>query len=239
MVKYQAFVEAVRDQADLASTDRAQRATVAVLTGLGHCLPLYARRQIAEELPGTLDDAVMTSAEVAPRAGAELVNEVAQRMETTPERARHLTQSVVAGLGVVDAGLLDYLRMRLADDVLEVLDPGGESPRSAESHRPEVPTEMTDDELGKALTRLTDWSGDRTGITRTVSLPRDRVQPLVDRVQREARQLNDRAHIEHTADGVMFLLRTGDPGVVTEPDIRLAERIDAAVRDVGSGGRPS
>jgi hypothetical protein len=33
------------------------------------------------------------------------------------------------------------------------------------------------------------------------------------------------------------VLRTG-PAAVTEPDLALAERIDEAITDIGSGGRP-
>lgn len=69
-------------------------------------------------------------------------------------------------------------------------------------------------------------------------LPIDRVTPLVDRVQREARVMNDHAHVERHPDGVTFHLGTGSEGVVTEPDLALAERIDDAVADIGSGGRP-
>jgi pterin-4a-carbinolamine dehydratase len=34
------------------------------------------------------------------------------------------------------------------------------------------------------------------------------------------------------------VLRTGRAGVVTEPDLRLARRIDQVVTDIASGGRP-
>jgi hypothetical protein len=121
VVEYQAIVEAVQDEAELSSNDQARHAAVAVLSGLGHCLPLHARRQLAEELPDVLDDGAAGSGAVEPRAGSELVDEVATRMDTTAEDARLLTRSVVAGLETVDAGLVDYLLMRLRPDVLDVV----------------------------------------------------------------------------------------------------------------------
>ena len=71
-----------------------------------------------------------------------------------------------------------------------------------------------------------------------MQLPAERITPLVERVQREARTMNDHAHVERADDGVTFRLYTGREGVVTEPDLWLAERIDEAVAAVGSGGRP-
>jgi pterin-4a-carbinolamine dehydratase len=132
----------------------------------------------------------------------------------------------------------EELHGRLPRDVTDMLSPAGEPPRRAASTRPEVPTELSDEEIARRLRTLTGWTGDHTGISRSVRLPVDRVTPLVDRVQREARTMNDHAHVERHPDGVTFHLRTGPDGVVTEPDLSLAARIDEAVADIGSGGRP-
>ncbi|MGN9795916.1 4a-hydroxytetrahydrobiopterin dehydratase [Streptomyces sp. OZ13] len=82
------------------------------------------------------------------------------------------------------------------------------------------------------------WSGDTGRLTRTVALPEDRLPPLVDAVRRAGADLSHRADWELTGDGVVFSLRTRSVDAVTRLDLELADRIDAAVEAVGSGGRP-
>jgi pterin-4a-carbinolamine dehydratase len=101
-----------------------------------------------------------------------------------------------------------------------------------------VPTELSDADIERALRRLTEWNGDHTAISRTVQLPPDRHQPLVERIQREAREYNDHATVHRDGDTITVTLSTGRDGVVTRPDLDLAERIDDVVAEVGSGGRP-
>ncbi|WP_307849614.1 DUF2267 domain-containing protein [Qaidamihabitans albus] len=238
MIKHQDLVDSVREYAELDSTEQARGATAAVLSTIGHCLRPEDRRRLAEDLPGTVEEAARVPGQLEARDADELLVEVAHRLDTTPERARYLAKAVFAGVRDNDPDLVDFLRSRMASDLLDVLAADGDPPHRAESVRPGEPTELSDEDVERALRGLTGWSGDHTGISRTVRLPDDRVSPLIDRVQREAREMNDHAHTERFEDGVTFTLRTDRRGAVTEPDIRLAERIDAAVQDIGSGGRP-
>ncbi|GLY67857.1 DUF2267 domain-containing protein [Amycolatopsis taiwanensis] len=237
-MKYQDLVESVRDQAGLDSTGEAREAVQAVLATLAHCLPPEDRRRVAERLPGLLEPAAEVPGPPEIRDGTGLLIQIGHRLQTTPERARYLSQAVLNALRAGDAELVDHLHSRLSSDIFDVLTPAGEPPRRAASVRAEVPTELSDAEIDQALRHLTGWTGDHTGISRTIQLPPDRLTPLTNRVQREARELNDHAHIEREADTVTVTLNTGQPGVVTEPDLELAERIDRAVAEIGSGGRP-
>lgn len=97
------------------------------------------------------------------------------------------------------------------------------------------PTRLSDEQIDRALSGLPEWAGDATGICRTVNVPDDRIDPLVNRVQREAGARGDRAHVDRRPGSVTFTLRTGSH-TVTEPDLLLAERIDAAIGEIGSGG---
>lgn len=237
MIKYQDLVGPIRERAALESTEQARETAEAVLRTLAHCLTPSGRHELADDLPGILDDAVLVPGQTELRDGGDLIIEIAQRLGTTPERARYLAKAVSGAIGDTEPDVLERLRRQLGSNLLDA-DADGDPPGRAASVRADVPTELSDDDVRQALRRLPEWTGDRSGISRTVSLPADRITPLVERVQREARQLNDHAHTERTSYGVTFTLRTGRPGVVTEPDLDLAERIDGAVRDIGSGGRP-
>ncbi|WP_019816287.1 DUF2267 domain-containing protein [Saccharomonospora saliphila] len=236
-MKYQDLIEWVRRDAELGGTREARETVAAVLATLAHCLSPADRDRVAESLPGSLENAAEVPGPPEIRDGAGLVVEAGHRLGVGAERARYLTQAVIRALRAGDPALVDHLRSTLASDVLAVLEPTGEPPGRAESVRREVPTELSDTDVASVLRRLPEWEGDRTGISRTVRLPADRHDPLVNQVQRVAAEFNDHARVSRSGDAVTFTVSTGS-GVVTEPDVRLAERIDQVVTDVGSGGRP-
>lgn len=238
MVQHEKWLTAVEDVAELDDAAEARAVLGAVVAALARCLPDAGREWLADRLPSPEAGPARDPGPANLKSGTDVEAAVARRLRTTPERARYLTQAVLTALTRTEPGLAEELRGRLPRGVVEVLAPAGESPRDAASHRPEVPTRLSDEEVARGLRHLTGWSGDRHGIERTVQLPDDRIAPLVERVQREARAMNDHAHVERADGGVTFRLRTGREGIVTEPDLRLAERIDEAVAAVGSGGRP-
>ena len=47
--------------------------------------------------------------------------------------------------------------------------------------------------------------------------------------------MNDHAHVERGSGPVTFRVRTGSASV-TEPDLTLARRVDAAIAQIASGG---
>lgn len=241
-VKHSDLVDSVIRHAAIAgtqeATERAREITDVVLRTLARSLPDRQRRVLAEKLPGPLTEATLPAEPCERRSSDELLGQVAAGLNVSNEQARYLAQAVLAGLDETDSSVLEQLREHLASDLLDVLTPVGESTERATSERGEVPTELSEEGIAQALRGLTGWVRDGVGISRTVNLPADRVRPLVNRVQREAGRLNDHARTDITDDGVTFTLSTGRHGVVTEPDVTLAERIDNAVFDVGSGGRP-
>lgn len=234
MIKYQSLVDGVCARAG-PDASRARAAVEAVANVLAHTLPGDERQRLADALPGIVQPAARVTGSSDPRTGSAFVVEVARLLDASAERARYLTQAVLAELREGDPELGETLRTHLPSDTVTVLDTAGESPAVSSTVNAEQPTRLSDAEVDDALRALPGWAGDGSGISRTVSLPDDRVTPLVNRVQREARQMNDHAHVDRSPGTVTFTLRTGSASV-TEPDLVLARRIDAAITGSGSGG---
>ena len=97
-------------------------------------------------------------------------------------------------------------------------------------HRPAAPLAAAD--LAAALDRLSGWSGDPTGITRTISCPSFAAAiELVQRVAEVAEQMNHHPDIDIRWRNVTFAVSTHDAGGVTDLDLTLAARINAFAAD--------
>lgn len=96
-----------------------------------------------------------------------------------------------------------------------------------------MPTKLDERLVADALTALRHWTGDATGITRTVELPEDRSEAVLREVAVSAGSLAHHPEVERAGTRTTFTLRTGSEGGVTELDIALASRIDDIVRRVG------
>jgi 4a-hydroxytetrahydrobiopterin dehydratase len=84
-------------------------------------------------------------------------------------------------------------------------------------------------ELSAALAELPEWSGDSSGIRRTVQAENFLAGiDLVVEVARMAEDMNHHPDIDIRWRNVTFGLSTHDAGGVTSLDIDLAKRIDAA-----------
>jgi len=92
--------------------------------------------------------------------------------------------------------------------------------------RPRDP--LTPDELVEALVDLPRWSGDVTGLRRTVELPtfRDAVQGIVA-IADVAEALDHHPDIDLRWRTLHIAIVTHSVGAVTPMDLRLAHRIDA------------
>ena len=92
--------------------------------------------------------------------------------------------------------------------------------------RPRDP--LTPDELVEALVDLPRWSGDVTGLRRTVELPtfRDAVA-AIGAIADVAEDLDHHPDIDLRWRTLHLVLVTHSAGAVTPMDLRLARRIDA------------
>ncbi|MEU5671161.1 4a-hydroxytetrahydrobiopterin dehydratase [Micromonospora sp. NPDC047762] len=90
---------------------------------------------------------------------------------------------------------------------------------------------LTADAVREELSRLPDWSGDSTGIGRTVQLGSfPAAIAVVDRVATVAEELDHHPDIDIRWRTLTFRCVTHSAGGVTHRDIGLARRIDDIVR---------
>jgi 4a-hydroxytetrahydrobiopterin dehydratase len=89
---------------------------------------------------------------------------------------------------------------------------------------------LAEHEIQQRISRLEDWSGDASGISRTVEMPTfPAAIDVVDRVAVVAEELNHHPDIDVRWRKVTFTNATHSAGGVTEKDITLAQRIDEIV----------
>ncbi|MBQ6642235.1 MAG: DUF2267 domain-containing protein [Saccharopolyspora sp.] len=239
MIAYREFVDGVRKKAELADAEEARRATIDVVAALVQHLDGADREQLATVLPGKLREDVPWDAPL--RSGdqpADLAQEVGGQAGAPPERARYLTQAVLSQLAAQDPDVAKSLQHRLPGDLGVLFAPpgGGPPPEWAAAGADERPRPLDQGELERTLRSLPGWTGTTTGISREVSLPADRLTPLLNQVKQAEKDLSHHAGIEERSSGVLFTLRTRSLDAVTELDVELARRIDEAVGAVGSGG---
>ena len=90
---------------------------------------------------------------------------------------------------------------------------------------------LTAEAVGDELAGLVDWTGDATGISRTVELDSfPTVIAVVDRVAEVAEERDHHPDIDIRWRTVTFRCTTHSAGGVTQRDIDLARRIDEIVR---------
>ncbi|MBW0101296.1 DUF2267 domain-containing protein [Pseudonocardia sp. KRD291] len=232
MATYQEFVEGVRDRAGLQDAHEAREVSGSVLGALLRAAPAEERQRIVDALPGALGSEVTVPVGSGPASGPELLDELGRLVSRPPEQARYLLQAVLAQLREQDGALVDELAGHLPPETRDALSEAGDSPGRAVTTTPERPTELDGDDVAAGLRDLEGWSGDERGISRTVALPEDRIDPLVERVEREARRSDDHVRVSREAGAVTFTLRTRGEAV-TRPDLELAGRIDTVVGGTG------
>lgn len=234
-IAYQDLVEGVRDRAGLDDAHQAREITGAVLGTLVRSAPEDERRTLIGAVPAPIGEAVEVPVGSGPPGPGELLGEIGRLTGRTPEQARYLAQAVLAELTAQDPEFVERINTHLPSGTVDALREAGDTPGGATTTTPERPTALTGDEVAAALRDLPDWTGDRRGIARTVTLPDDRLDPLVRQVEAEARRSNDHVRADLGAGAVTFTLHTHG-SEVTQPDMELAHRIDTVVAGFGSGG---
>lgn len=230
---YSALIDSVARRTGLPDADAAREATAAVLTAVGERLGDTDRAIYVSSLPGLLGQRVVRDAEPDAVPGVspepqQLSAEVARRTGSTPERGREIAEQVLAELAAQDPDLADRLRHRLPDGVAALLVPAPVPDSAVTGH----PRRILPDELEARLRELVDWSGDCRRISRTVLVPPEWVEPLRRRVDRAEREVNHHVRVEPVEGGLRFVAWTRSMDAVTELDLALAARIDAAVADL-------
>jgi 4a-hydroxytetrahydrobiopterin dehydratase len=91
-------------------------------------------------------------------------------------------------------------------------------------------TLLNDAELAAALAGLTDWRGDRSAISRDVSIPDGDVAGFLAHLEAIAREMNHDPAVERSGGAVVLTMWTHSAGGVTELDVAFASRVDALLR---------
>lgn len=234
-MRHQEFLAGVATRGGFADNDDARRAADAVLATLADHLPDDDRDALAKALPNLLEQEAGVD-----RAGgggtptaAGLVDEVARRSGWQPERARYALTAVIGQLNAEDADLGE----RVGRVVPEDLRGGGPTvpPDAASEGAQGRPQPVDTDELQRVLQRLTDWSGDLSGIERTVALPSEHLDLVLQRLRAAESEIGARLRIvERTPTSLTVRARTESMQTVAAIDLDLAERFDDIVASVGS-----
>ena len=232
MIQYATFIESVGAQAGTADTEEARRAVEAVIAAVAASLEESDRDRLAAVLPGSLRRAADIRGTAAPpESGAALVSAVGAGCGCPGERARFYTQAVLSTLAGSEPHVAGILARRLpdGDELFSPIDQGvparGLTPRLLERA-----------EIDRALAALEGWEGDEHRLRRTVVLPPERQRPLRDAVARAGHDMTHHARVEQLQDAITFEVWTHSLDRVTDMDVELARRIDAAVAAVGSHG---
>lgn len=235
-MRHQEFLGGVATRAGLERTDDAREGATAALAALASHLPADDRDALAAALPTLLNREAGLDDGPEPAAGDSPVETITRRTGWTPERARYVLVAVVEELAAEDPDLGERLRRTLPDDLRPTGGPAlpPDAPAAGAEGRPQP---VDQDTVDRALARLTDWTGDLTGIVRTIALPPERLDLVLDRIHGVEREVGQRARIlERTPTTLTLRARTESMAVVTEVDLALASRIDDVVASVGSGG---
>ncbi|MEV1147918.1 4a-hydroxytetrahydrobiopterin dehydratase, partial [Micromonospora sp. NPDC049799] len=92
------------------------------------------------------------------------------------------------------------------------------------------------DELNEALNGLPYWSGDGQALTRTVELPPDNLDRVLDRLDRLRVETGRGPRIGRPdATTAVLTVRSRQAGAVTAQDVDLAHTIDDAIDEAGAG----
>jgi uncharacterized protein (DUF2267 family)/pterin-4a-carbinolamine dehydratase len=243
MIPYQRFVDDVQAKAAMSSPEEARDAAVGVVQTLVEHLDGLDRAQLAAALPPAIREPVSWNRTGAPIAESEpFVHEVAGRVQRPPEQARYVLEAVLSEVADSDRAVGDELAHRLPGEVSALIGApdGGPPPQRSAAPAQGRPRPLDSDEVQRALSGLTNWTGDVRGLQREAHLPPENWSAVHQRIQRDQQELSHHASIEERGNGVVvFTARTRSLDSVTELDIQLARRIDAAIDEVGFEGAPT
>jgi pterin-4a-carbinolamine dehydratase len=155
-----------------------------------------------------------------------------------PGRADPLPpQAVLSTLAGSEPEVARVIARRLPDgeELFSPIDQGV-PPRGSGLPVGRTPRLLEQGEIERALAALEGWEGDEHRLRRTVVLPPERQRRLRDAVARAERDMTHHARVEQLQDAVTFEVWTHSLDRVSDMDVELARRIDAAIAAVESSG---
>ncbi len=233
MTAYAELITRIRDRTGIETNDEAERAARTVVDAVAGQLPdRGAREELATYLPARLrdaaypqqspDDAAQSAQSTQP---AEFVTVVAERLGWQHERARYVIQGVFSALGDDQPQLMGRVRQWMPGALGEQA--GSMAPVADTA--PDTGRQLTEEEVASELSTLAGWTGNAHRIHRTVSLPPEWVQPLIEQVLRASSESRQHVDVAQGPDEVTFTLYTDSVGAVTADDLAFARSIDQIV----------
>ncbi|MEU9509952.1 DUF2267 domain-containing protein [Micromonospora sp. NPDC048170] len=230
-IGYRALVDDVvrRTGADFRTAKVGVESTVLVLAwALGEA----ERQRLLAAVPTSLHDVVPVDG-IRPRRDLPgFLAEVGRISGRTPEQARYQAEATVAALADHDGDLVESLHV--PDGLHDLLEPPPAADRLVGVVSATPPLGEAD--LREALSGLPYWSGDGDALSRTVELPADNLDRVLDRIDR-LRQETGRGPRIGRADPTTAVLtvRSRQAGAVTAMDVDLAHAVDDAIDEAGAG----
>ncbi|MER7459613.1 DUF2267 domain-containing protein [Micromonospora sp. NPDC126480] len=204
----------------------------ATVLALAWALGEAERRRLLSAVPMSLHD-------VTPVDGIEshadlpgFLAEVGRLSGRTPEQARYQAEATLAALADRDGDLVESLHVPDGlRDLLAPPEPGGGVVGATTTTPP-----LGDTQLREALVDLPYWSGDRDGLSRTVELPADNLDRVLDRLDRLRQDTGRGPRIGRPdATTAVVTVRSRQAGAVTAQDVDLAHAVDDAIDEAGAG----
>lgn len=226
-MEYQALLDEVRTRAALRDTDDARAAIEATVGALAHLVDDPVRDTLVDALPGLLRPVAEEPRAGRPDLGGFL-QEVSYRAGCTESEARYRAQATLSALADAEPELGRSLAHALPDEFDELLAPprtgGGVVATSG------GPAPLDEGEVRRILdVDLRDWEGDNRAIRRTISLPPENLNALVEQTRRLDTRLRSGPELTVTGDSATITLTTDTVGAVTAGDVDLARRIDGLI----------
>ncbi|MFC0004103.1 DUF2267 domain-containing protein [Micromonospora siamensis] len=230
-MSYRELVDDVGRRAGVDFSTAKVAAEATVLT-LAWALGEAQRERLLDAVPMKLHDVVPVDGIERAEELPEFLAEVGRRSRLTPEQARYQAQATLAALADRDADLVASLDV--PDGLRDLVAPppvGGGLVGARTATAP-----LTEPELRDALDRLTYWSSDQRSLVRTVELPADNLDRVLDRIDRLRDETGRSPQIGRpTAETAVLTVRTQQADAVTALDVDLALRVDDAIEEAGAG----
>ncbi|MEU4775420.1 DUF2267 domain-containing protein [Micromonospora sp. NPDC023644] len=228
---YHALVDDVvrRTGADFRTAKVGVEATVLVLAfALGEA----ERRRLLAAVPTKLHDVLPVDGIRRRQDLPGFLAEVGRISGRTPEQARYQAEATVAALADHDGDLIESLHV--PDGLRDLLEPpavGGGVVGAVSATPP-----LREVDLREALSELPYWSGDGDSLSRTVELPADNLNRVLDRIDRLRQETGRGPRIGRPDPTTAVLtVRSRQAGAVTAMDVDLAHAVDDAIDEAGAG----
>jgi uncharacterized protein (DUF2267 family) len=229
-IGYEEFIEAVSRSVDIDHLS-ARRVAQATLTTLAETLDDTGKQRLAAAIPPLFRQYLPRRAGQRDWDLPAFVREMAERGKQPPEQARVRAQAVLATLAEREPDLPSALP--LPEDIRGLFTPPGigGGVTGATGHLAPLSTE----EVDAALRRLPDWEGDTSGLRRTIVLPPDSLDRILDMIENLRRGTGGGVYTRRDDGNAEVTVKTAAVDAVTAPDVDIAVSIDTLIAEFGAG----